>query len=182
MNSSWLGCAQWKSRTKMTKRSRSSPVGDDTAAPAQTQVSGELMLPNYHKWHSVSELPPRSPTPGVPGSSGGPDKPQATFIEKSCLAACGGACTHAHTLPSHDPVLHYSFFSLFLSPSRIPHWSVCWAAFHRVLLFLGYMGVICARCNIQRLINWPPPYSCFLGQTFSLLKEVSQSMRLRLSI
>lgn len=153
----------------MTKRNRSSLVGDDIAAPAQTQVSGELMLPNYHKWHSVSELPPRSLTPEVPGSSGGPDKPQATFIEKSCLAACGGACTHAHTLPfSTIP------FSLSLTLTH--------SSFHRVLQFLGYMGVICARCNIQRLINWPPPHSCFLGQTFSLLKEVSQSMCLRLSI
>lgn len=81
-----------------------------------------------------------------------------------CLRRSVHTCTHAPLTRSRSPL----FLFLFLSPSHtLPHWSVCSAAFHRVLLFLGYMGVICARCNIQRLINWPPPYSCFLGQTFS---------------
>lgn len=116
------------------------------------RCTSTMTFPNYHKWHSVSELPPCSLTPGVLGSSGGPNKPEATFIEENCLAACGATHLHAHRI-----LCSFSFsqmvllstilfsFSLYLKHTLThPSLKCVLSCLSLIPAVLRYIGAICS--------------------------------------
>lgn len=94
-----------------------------------------LMFPNYHKWHSVSELPSCSLTPGVPGSSGGLTNLRQ-LSQPGCLWSSStrtGFSAHSHMIPL-SIILSLSCFN---THSLTSYWSPRGTACHWFLLFRG---------------------------------------------